>query len=120
MLINAHAAFPHPILLNLNEMKCPRSPLYNDTKFTLISVQIRPQSYQYKRVQGPETGLTVFRPSHSYFTGNCIISREGNSLFFFYFDALLKAYNTRLSTNIYLHYLWRYTEGNSSLPTSKS
>ena len=30
----------HPILLHLNEMKCSRSPLYNETKLTSISVQI--------------------------------------------------------------------------------
>ena len=48
--INYCSAFPHPILLHLNEMTCPRSPLYNDTKFTLISVQIRPKSDQYEQI----------------------------------------------------------------------
>ena len=53
---NYRSAFSNPILLNLNEMKCPRSLLYNDTKFTSIFVQIRTKSNQYEEDQNKQEG----------------------------------------------------------------
>ena len=79
------SACPHPTLLNLNEMKCSWSPLYNDTKFTSISVQIRTKFDQYEQVQGRKMRIIEFRLFHPYFIGNCTISRQRISIIFLLF-----------------------------------
>ena len=103
-----------PLFFKGGYNKMSKVSAFNNIKLTSIPVQIRPKSDQYTQVQGWKTGLMVFCLSRPYFTENCTISRQGNSNCFYYFVALLKAYNTQLNTNICFHYLRRYTAGNSS------
>ena len=67
------SVFPYPIFRNLYYMKCSKSPQYNDTKYTPISVQIRKKIYLNGGKQDTKVFVSqpqIFRHFHGFFWPN--------------------------------------------------